>query len=521
MQTKEVIKGKWSDLSNYVCENKFKHYSFDFWNTIAFSNPKFKFERCEIIYEYFDRKFEKQLINDAFSKVGKEYNSIIDNGGQITTINELYFKVFKCIGIEISNNDLEKIKDGLFELFLKYPPTISNDFLDFLESIDHENVSLSLTSNTAFIPGCIIEKHLTLINIIERFTFCIFSDIEKVAKPKSKIFHTILERLNKKNVQAQDVIHIGDNFKADYLGAKNAGLSAFFLENNAYLSNERFALHVINDVTAIPFSADEYSMFKYGDSHIAQKYGIELFEYFKKNHLHELISSHNSFNIYSSPYTQIPTSSYYLTQSFIDSFSFYLNENRLTDIKIEFCKIKRCQTYTDDYGAMNAEERFNLIKNDTYELIDVPSKTDVSIFIDDISITGTHQKVVENLLKENAIETKSIFLYYAKLINPSICPSFENTLNYSFMNDFGRLQEIILSDTYKITTRTTKYILSLPQDKFDCFVDNLLEHNKYSVLKEFLSMSYDNEYNKIELYNSNLKSLKIRFDKLEKQLVNN
>lgn len=513
----ELIKdnGNWDDLKVMTKHHTIKHYSFDFWNTIAFSNPKFKKERCEFIYNFFDRKFEKQIINDAFSIIGKDYNSVINNGGQTSPINELYFKVFEFIGIEKSYN-MEKIKDGIFDLFLKYPPTISQAFLDFLEYNNYKNVSLSITSNTTFIPGYIIEKHLTLIKLIKKFDFCIFSDSEKVAKPNNEIFQNILGRLNMIKRLANNVIHIGDNFKADYLGAKNAGLSAFFLENNSSLSNERFALHVINDIGVVPFSAEEYSKFKFGESHIAKQYGIELFDYFKENHLPDLISFHDRFLIYSSPYTQIPTSSFYLAQYFFDSFRLYLNQNKKTDIKIEFCKIKRCQTYTDDYGAMTAEERYKLIKNDTYELVDVPSKTDVSIFIDDISITGTHQKVVENLLKENGIETKSIFIYYAKLINSEICPSFENILNYSFMNDFRRLLEIILSDTYKITTRTTKYILSLQTENLYHLIEQVTLRERCSILNELVSKSYENKYNKIELYKSNLKILKLRVEGLKK-----
>jgi hypothetical protein len=127
---------------------------------------------------------------------------------------------------------------------------------------------------------------------------------------------------------------------------------------------------------------------------------------------------------------------------------------------LEFGKIERCQTYTEDYGALGAEERFNLIKNDTYKLITIPSKDDLCIFIDDISITGTHQRVVEQLLESEGINANSFFLYFAKLSNIEVSPSFENYLNYSFINDFSNLLELITSDDYCITTRTTKFILS-------------------------------------------------------------
>jgi len=107
--------------------------------------------------------------------------------------------------------------------------------------------------------------------------------------------------------------------------------------------------------------------------------------------------------------------------SWNDIFSFINNEN-IQHISFDFCNTIRCQTYTEDYGALSAEERFNLIKNDTYKLITVPAKDDLCIFIDDISITGTHQRVVEDLLDSSGIETNSFFLYFAKLSNSDVCP---------------------------------------------------------------------------------------------------
>ena len=44
--------GNWSDLNILIEQRTIKHYSFDFWNTIAYSNPQFKKERAIYICEY-------------------------------------------------------------------------------------------------------------------------------------------------------------------------------------------------------------------------------------------------------------------------------------------------------------------------------------------------------------------------------------------------------------------------------------------------------------------------------------
>ena len=46
------------------------------------------------------------------------------------------------------------------------------------------------------------------------------------AKPDSQIFTAALQ---KHNCLAENVLHIGDSFKADYCGARSAGLNAIWL----------------------------------------------------------------------------------------------------------------------------------------------------------------------------------------------------------------------------------------------------------------------------------------------------
>jgi FMN phosphatase YigB (HAD superfamily) len=502
--------GSWNDIISVIDNQNIQHVSFDFWNTIVRPNPLFKEKRAELIRTLFKDQFSKYAIDSAFSLIGKEYNDYQQSGNAAILPLDLLKTVIKKIEPNSNINFIE-LYSQINTLFLAYPPFIEPSFYDIIDQINKKGKTSSITSNTAFISGSVIIKYLENCNLLDHFTFTIFSDEFGFGKPSSKIFdHLTIKAIECKNViDRTNILHIGDSLESDYNGAIQFGLSAFHLIHNDLLKYHRNALHAINNISAIPFSSEEYSKFKFGSYSLAKKFGLDLFEYFKNFHFNNLVNNYKKIIVFSSPYLQIPTSSFYLSRAFYDALNQYLNFNKINNVKLEFGKIERCQTYTEDYGALGAEERFNLIKNDTYKLITIPSKDDLCIFIDDISITGTHQRVVEQLLESEGINANSFFLYFAKLSNIEVSPSFENYLNYSFINDFSNLLELITSDDYCITTRTTKFILSQKNTDINKLINLLIKKNKFEMWNELVTMSYSNKYNEIELYQQNLQDLDV------------
>ena len=81
----DIIKdnGNWSDLNILIEQRTIKHYSFDFWNTIAYSNPQFKKERVIYLSEYFHLINKEEEINSAFALIGEEYNLLMENQSSI------------------------------------------------------------------------------------------------------------------------------------------------------------------------------------------------------------------------------------------------------------------------------------------------------------------------------------------------------------------------------------------------------------------------------------------------------
>lgn len=268
------------------------------------------------------------------------------------------------------------------------------------------------------------------------------------------------------------------------------------------------SLFKILDKDTLPFSVEDYSKFKYGNTEIANAFGRELaFYFFYCDYFSNLIKNNCHIIVYSSPYSYIPTASLFLTNSFIKELRELLLRNGYSDIKVRFGKINRCNTYSEDYGSMSASERLNLISKDTYELYDLPLNRELCIFIDDISITGTHQFVVEKLCDTHAIDNDCIFLYYAKLHNTQIPPTFENILNFSYVNSIDKLADVILSDNFQLTTRTAKRILQFDDIDFVDFIRKI-SITKPSFAGELYHSALENKYHLVDAYIKNLDKLK-------------
>ena len=111
-------------------------------------------------------------------------------------------------------------------------------------------------------------------------------------------------------------------------------------------------------------------------------------------------------------------------------------------------------------------------------------------------------------MKINNYKNECIFIYYTKLDNSCIEPNFENELNYSYVNSFNKLLDVINSNAFKITTRSLKYILRLPVTEFIYFLQSLSNSNKNGLIEQFYSSSISNGYDKISEFKKNSLTLK-------------
>lgn len=257
-----------------------------------------------------------------------------------------------------------------------------------------------------------------------------------------------------------------------------------------------YALHKIDNPYAFGFDPDDYSRFKFGDETAARAFGQALAEGFIAAHREAL--SGRQLVVVPSPYSFIPTASFALKNHFVFRLNRWLAEKGMP--VVQEAKVHRTVTYKEDYGDLSAEQRIALIGNDRFHIDSAFLEGKTILFLDDIRITGGHERVILKMIETYGIKSPYYLLYFAALVNPDIPPTIENRLNYHWVKSIFDIDTLIRTGSFMLNTRAVKYILSYDFDAFRIFVEGQPE----SFLEYLYDMALGNGYHTMEAYARNL-----------------
>ncbi|MES2772840.1 MAG: phosphoribosyltransferase family protein [Bacteroidota bacterium] len=261
-----------------------------------------------------------------------------------------------------------------------------------------------------------------------------------------------------------------------------------------------FSLHKIYANNEIPFSEGSYSRFKFGDGLAAGNFGHALGTAFVQQYHYQLLC-HSKIVVLASPFSGIPTASFYMKNAFVRQLNRYLAFSQKA--VVEEAKIYRNTTYRIDYGNLSAEERIQLIGNDSFYTDQHFLKDKFLIFIDDIRITGSHQKVIELMMQQQGMNNPHCFVYFAELANAAIHPNIENYLNYFEVKSLGDLRSFIFSNHFYFNTRVVKFLLSAEPTA----LSELMEQGPVSFAEDLADWAISNSYHTIPEYEHNFNLL--------------
>lgn len=267
----------------------------------------------------------------------------------------------------------------------------------------------------------------------------------------------------------------------------------------------RFAAHHIIDEKKLPFSRKDYSWFKYGSKTVARKFGRDLAEqFFKSRQFIDIVTKFKDKQIVvcSSPYQFIPTATFALKDYFVGKFNEKLVEFDLNPI--EECKIYRTCSYITDYGSMQADERETVISGEDFHIDREFVKDKLVIFIDDIKITGAHEKRIKQMIESYDLKCDHLFMYYIELRAEEVTPTIEDELNLYSIKNLLDINYIIRNQEFIFNTRVVKFILKSPAEEFLNFINYQSETFKEHLFRNALG----NGYHKSELFSENLNYLR-------------
>jgi hypothetical protein len=273
-----------------------------------------------------------------------------------------------------------------------------------------------------------------------------------------------------------------------------------------------YSLYKIYSSTVFGFDAGDYSRFKFGDEQVANTFGTDLAEGF----INEVLTNnpiHQQIVVISSPYSFIPTATFAMKNYFVFRLNRWLAEQHLP--VVQETKVHRTITYKEDYGELNAEQRMSLIGNDSFHIDAEFLKDKTLIFLDDIKITGSHERMISKMIKQYNLHNDIHMLYFAELANLDIHPNIENYLNYHDVKSIFDLDGIINGGYFCTNTRIVKYILNYDHDSFCLFIQN----KSKAFINELYNMALGNSYHTMESYALNLNYIKNYLFKNNKVLV--
>lgn len=265
-----------------------------------------------------------------------------------------------------------------------------------------------------------------------------------------------------------------------------------------------FAAIKITSQNSLGFDPKEYSRFKYGSKTIARKFGKILAErFFQSKEFHEIIcATDKPIVVCSSPYHNIPTATFAMKDYFVAELN-----KKLVDFgmdSVSECKIYRTPSYIQDYGEMNEEDRERVISGDDFYIDEKYLEGKFVIFLDDIRITGAHERRVEKMIQSLSVEFEYMYIYFAELTAVTVDPKIENYLNFNFISSLLDIDWIIKNDKFLFNTRVVKYIVGANHQEFTNFI-----RYQSDIFRETLyKYAVANSYHKHEEFRENIAELR-------------
>ncbi|MCE2412959.1 HAD family hydrolase [Candidatus Poribacteria bacterium] len=205
-----------------------KAITFDFWQTLyedSDSNwQKRQAIRVEHCYAYLGSRGCACTLADVEFGLEEAYNLVASLWHQHKgiSVKRCLHRFAEVLRLQLVEEEFDQLIECLGAAFLEAPPIMIPHVKPVIARLS-ESYPLGIISDSALTPGSFARKLMARDGILQYFAAFTFSDETDYTKPQVVQFHSTLAQLDAEPAAA---VHIGDIFRTDIVGAKNAGMKA-------------------------------------------------------------------------------------------------------------------------------------------------------------------------------------------------------------------------------------------------------------------------------------------------------
>ena len=238
-----------------MANNGYKALTIDLWDTLVQEVPrknptlaKIRVTEMRSQLASFGFDYDEETIDRAYRKSGEYCDSVWAKNKDIPTDDHLAYmldEIDPALVGRLKGNQYYEVKKNYAQALLRYPPVLMEGVVQTLEELSSRGYPLGLISNTGRTPGIVLRTVLEQLRIDSFFDHMVFSDEVLVRKPEKKIF---LDALRGLGASPAEALHIGNDPKDDYEGARLAGMSSVLLDRGRKRQKSQDVIHSMTEL---------------------------------------------------------------------------------------------------------------------------------------------------------------------------------------------------------------------------------------------------------------------------------
>lgn len=267
-------------------------------------------------------------------------------------------------------------------------------------------------------------------------------------------------------------------------------------------SKGQFLAHEFLTLESASFNPKDYSRLKFGSDLVAREFGHAMADRFYAEHRRMLIV--DRCVVVPSAFNVVPIAASILAVHFM---------NRLNDLltreghrMVEMTTMHRTMSYVADYSFLPRDQREKLLQGDKLFINRDFIEGKVLLFVDDVTITGTHERKIEAFLEGLGLINPHIFCYYAKYNGERA--DIEAALNLSGISTPDEYLELIKEPNHHLVVRAVRFLLDIPEEQ----LMEVLSRIDFDFADRVYMAALAKEYDKQDTYRDKFKLLRARRD---------